>query len=403
MGPFWGNFNNFDCAVRFNAGLTATMLIDWYDFTGDAVFLKGTLWRFLAGVADFYSSYSVRGNSGRLELHRTCAQEMCQQRRGGGHTNTEDNALSDLAYARMAVKKLKEYAAAAGGTVKSEWLELERDLIEFPLVARCPRGSDNCTSPSLGWAEATSSNSEVPPLGNTGEIVYFVGYASAQIVLTSVLIADYPIVYFSPIHPGQIVGLESPPEVLEHARNTLWSINTDNQWHPNNGFCLGWPSAGRINGRENGTRVLDAMTNAIHAACFPNFWPNLGGGGLEQAGGIEAIHSMLLQSHESCLRFFPGWPVNGSVSFENLRARGGFLVSSSQTQGTINDVSVLSEGGLPLQFCVPHGWVAAQVLLDGKAVTATPVNATLGSFSVATTRGSVYTLRSAQHDDAVSR
>jgi alpha-L-fucosidase 2 len=375
MGPYWGMANNFDCALRSNAGLTATMLIDWYEYTGEENFLKGTLWRFLAGVADFYSSYAVR-IGGRLELYRTCAQEMCQQRRGGGTTHTEDNALPDLAYARMVVMKLKAYAASVGKTVKPQWLELEKDLVDFPLVSRCQRGAANCSAPSVGFAEATSNDTGpegIPPLGNT----------------------DYPIVYFAPVHPAQVVGLESPPHELEHARNTVWSVNTDNQWRPNNGFCLGWPSAGRINGRENGTRVLAAMTDAIGAACFPNFWPNLGGGGLEQAGGIEAIHSMMLQSHESCLRFFSGWPTNGSASFKNLRARGGFLVNASQTTGTINAVSVLSEAGRPLHYCVPQGWKAVEVLSSGKKVSTKVVNSTLRSFVCATVKGAVYTLRPA--------
>ena len=37
--------------------------------------------------------------------------------------------------------------------------------------------------------------------------------------------ADYPIVYFAPIHPAGLVGLESPPDVLAIARNTLWAVS----------------------------------------------------------------------------------------------------------------------------------------------------------------------------------
>lgn len=141
--------------------------------------------------------------------------------------------------------------------------------------------------------------------------------------------------------------------------------------------------------------MLLAMTQAIHAACFPNFWPNLGGGGLEQAGGIEGIHSMLLQSHESCLRFFPGWPSNGTVSYEKLRARGGFVVSAVQVSGIIGAISVMSEQGRPLHFCVPYGWAAARVLAGGKELSPKEVNKELRSFSVPTTSGTVYHIREA--------
>ena len=363
MGPYWGQYNNFDCALRFNAGLTATMMIDWFEFTYDQNYLDRKLWRFLAGVADFYASYAIRNTTtNELELKRTCAQEMCQQRRGtagGEKTMTEDNGLQDLAYALMAVRKLKEYAALAKKPVKQSWLTLERDLVSFPLI-RDRKSRDGRINWGTGWAEATSDD-KIPPLGNT----------------------DYPIVYFAPIHPGQVVGLESEPAMLEHARNTMWAVNGDNAWHPNNGFCLGWPAAGRINGRANGTRVLTAMTAAIHSACFNNFWPNLGGGGLEQAGGLEALHSMMLQSHESCLRFFPGWPDNGTVSYEGLRARGGFTVSATQTKGKIGSINISSELGRPLSFCLPDGWAAASVACAKRGVlTPTLTNATLKRYHV---------------------
>ena len=57
-------------------------------------------------------------------------------RREGGRrlTHTEDNALSDLAYAHMAVRKLKQYSAAAKQPIKPEWLALENQLVAFPLV-----------------------------------------------------------------------------------------------------------------------------------------------------------------------------------------------------------------------------------------------------------------------------
>ena len=98
--------------MRSNAGLTTTALADYYEFTLDRGFLNATLVKFLEGVADFYASYGRRsstpGNGTMIELPLTCAQEMCQQRLGG-QTVTEDNALTDLTYARFAVAKLRRW------------------------------------------------------------------------------------------------------------------------------------------------------------------------------------------------------------------------------------------------------------------------------------------------------
>jgi alpha-L-fucosidase 2 len=375
MGPFWRNANNFDCAVRFNAGLSTTMLIDWFEFTQDRAFFNETLMPFLTGVADFYHSYALRSSnssSGPLELQRTCAQEMCQQRQagtgGGGQTPTEDNSLSDLAYARMVIQKLRQYQNISGQPLKQSWVELENRLVDFPLVERAGFGT--------GWAEATMNGQPVSVRGALGN-------------------NDYPIVYFSPIHPAQIVGLESPPAVLDAARNTLWAVNAMNEWHPNNGFCLGWPSAGRIMGRANGSKVLNAMTEAIKDACFPNFWPNLGGGGLEQAGGIEAINSLMLQSHESCVRVFPGWPDNNTAaSFQSLRARRGFVVSASQLNGKVQSpISIASELGLPLSICLPPGWTNASVLSsDSRPVPMSLMDAEMRRWLVQTEPNATYSL-----------
>ena len=56
-------------------------------------------------------------------------------------------------------------------------------------------------------------------------------------------------------------------------------------------------------------------------------------------------------------------------------------------------VSVLSEGGRPLTFCVPHGWRTAEVLMGTKEVGTKEVNSALRSFIFATDQGAMYTLR----------
>jgi hypothetical protein len=49
---------------------------------------------------------------------------------------------------------------------------------------------------------------------------------------------------------------------------------------------------------------------------------------------ILGITEMLMQSQGGTIRLFPFWPKDKSAAFQNLRARGSFLVSAEYTPGT---------------------------------------------------------------------
>jgi alpha-L-fucosidase 2 len=63
------------------------------------------------------------------------------------------------------------------------------------------------------------------------------------------------------------------------------------------------------------------------------------------SGVPSTINEMLLQSHEGILRLFPVWPDNKDAKFENLRAYGAFIVSSSKKNSRIEFVKIISEKG----------------------------------------------------------
>jgi hypothetical protein len=67
---------------------------------------------------------------------------------------------------------------------------------------------------------------------------------------------------------------------------------------------------------------------------------------------------MLLQGYEGMIRVFPAWP-GKDASFENLRTRGAFLVTSEKKDGTVRFVDILSEKG---RECVlENPWPGRQV------------------------------------------
>lgn len=58
------------------------------------------------------------------------------------------------------------------------------------------------------------------------------------------------------------------------------------------------------------------------------------------------IHEMLLQSHTGVIRVFPAVPENWkNVSFNNLRAMGGFLVSAALKDGKVVRLEIYAEKG----------------------------------------------------------
>ena len=79
----------------------------------------------------------------------------------------------------------------------------------------------------------------------------------------------------------------------------------------------------------NASYILRTLAAVVTNAMGANGYLRQGGGGIETAGGAQAVNDMLLQSSEGFLRFFPVWPAGEDAAFDTLRAVGAFLVSAS--------------------------------------------------------------------------
>lgn len=70
----------------------------------------------------------------------------------------------------------------------------------------------------------------------------------------------------------------------------------------------------------------------------------------------SGIQEMLLQSHTGVIRVFPAIPKEWkNVSFKQLRAMGGYLVSASLKEGKLASLKVYSEQGGHARFVIPNG------------------------------------------------
>ena len=93
-----------------------------------------------------------------------------------------------------------------------------------------------------------------------------------------------------------------------------------------------------------------------------NFTLRDGYHGMEKAGAIEFVNSMLIQSDHGYVKVFPNW-TGADASFENLRAKGAFAVSAEMKGGRVTRVAVKSEKGGVFRLvdpfagtCVAPGW-----------------------------------------------
>lgn len=211
-----------------------------------------------------------------------------------------------------------------------------------------------------------------------------------------------PIANFAPIHPTGRISLSSDNATKLLARNTAWMLAMDSNWAPINGFCLGWPSAARLADRHDphpfdASTLMDHFESALAKHMYPNFWPSLGGGGLEQVGGATAVNELLLQSFEGFLRLFPGWPVGEAASFTTLRAVGAFLVSAAvDAAGVVHSVELHSERGRNCTI-MSYDWKATGLRVhdaDGGHVVETH-DLGGGKFCFATTAGRTYAISTA--------
>ena len=94
-----------------------------------------------------------------------------------------------------------------------------------------------------------------------------------------------------------------------------------------------------------------------------------GGGGIETLAAVPlTINEMLLQSYEGIIRVFPNWNRKKDASFENLRAYGAFLVTSTLKEGLIQGVTLVSEKGRVCKIENPWKGRPVQVIREnGKA------------------------------------
>jgi len=325
MGPFDGMQIFMDDGTRFVAGLTATPYIQYFESTLDGEFWRNDLFPLIDSVERFYSSYKEINHDGEYTLPYTCAQECCLT--GGGATEKDNH--QDLAYWKMVLRTLIAYATS------DEYPNIDEKIVEWTTslskIVDYPRVFDELSQTTI-FAEADiyANEEDMKPDSRSA--------------------SGWCISHLAAIWPSQNIGYSIDDEILlADARSTVDVMNNATGWAPGNGFCLNLPPTARLArpGSDDVSWFLGNFSKVIDDKVVGSGWPNLGGGGLENIGANDAVHSIMLQILEGgAVSLFPAFPSDGDAAFESLRARGGFLIDAQHKGGVgVVEVEVKSEVG----------------------------------------------------------
>lgn len=299
-GLFWGQKSNSSYAL---VNLAMQFYLTW-----DMDFAK-KVYPFVKGVATFWENYLVF-EDGRYVIYNDSVHE--------GAIGTMNPILS-LGLVHMVMKLASNMSEFIGVDAdrRESWMEKSRNLSAYPLQEKDGKTVFRYTEKGVDWWP-----------DNTLGIQH--------------------------IYPAGEIGLNSDPELLQIARNTIDALGRWNDFNGTNSF---FPAAARVG--YPAEKLLEYLKEYSRNR-RPNGFRNDNPHGIENLSTVpNTVNEMLCTGHQGILRLFPVWPVNKDASFRNIRTDGAFLVSATLKDRMITDVELFSEQGRNLVMLNP--WNGAEI------------------------------------------
>lgn len=327
IGP-WGMETYFDCGMKSHAAFAAIPFCWYYNYTQDIDFLRDTAYPYLIEVANFWDEFLQKDSSGRYVIYDSSARESW-------NGSNDVNPVIDIAFVRNLYKNI---------IPMSETLGVDEDRREK-------------------WQDILDNLSPLPTMEYNGKTVF--KEAENRDEISTYGLGDNP-VNMQGIFPGDNVGLDSDPELLETAIN---SLDVMNSWNQGNAFANIFVMGARVG--WDAQDLMNKIKSRVSAIKQPNLTYQSDGHGLEGTGVIEAINSMLMQSHEGVIRFFPVWPKTKDAEFVRMRAVGSFLADARIESGVIKDITIYSESGKSCTVENPWEDRTLKVVSEGEEIEVT--------------------------------
>lgn len=325
-GEAMGGWSQYAMSQTAGAWLAHHFYLHW-KYSADNQFLAERGYPFVRDVATYMEQQSSVDAQGRRTLEFSSSPEIF------------DNSLQawfktmtnfDLAMMHSIFKEAAEMAEALGRTDEAErWRRNRSQLPDFDL------GEDG----SLTFAKGFPYN------------------ASHRHFSHAVA-----------IHPLNLINWTDGPEARRIIRATVKRMDDfgPNYW---TGYTYAW--LGNLKARMlDGNGAAEALRTFATCFCLKNTFHANGDqsgtgkslftyrpftleGNFAFAAGVQ---EMLLQSHTGVIQVFPAIPYEWeNVSFSQLRAMGGHLVSATLQDGQLTELKVYSEQGGKVRFGVPAG------------------------------------------------
>lgn len=346
IGKFYGGYWQQTMNAPFNIPLFSW----YYEYTGDRDFLSRRAYPFIRACGDFYEDYLVREPfEGTYRYTITT----------GGHENSWDvNPPSDVAFVEQTFRLLLRYSEILN-------VDQERRAVWRDILNHLP-----------GYKVVMPTRKP-----NDGKPVYAKNDAGW----------DLPahLIQMHALYPCEVMTLASDPDSLQIARNTIhyYGVSQDGFTGTMNELGLSAFVMGARAGYD--PDMLWEKMRVLIAGAEKNFLITDGHHCLEKTTVIETVNSMMLQSVEGVLRFFPNWPERPG-SFTRLRAKGGFLVSASCDGREVTGCRIASEKKSVCRFMNP--WPGHQVLVQDEQGRQVPVSVAGDVCSVLLSPGKSYAL-----------
>ena len=285
-------------------------LMHWFS-TYDKEYALENYYDFVLGTAAFWEDFLVKKN-GRYLIKNDAAHEIPYYRgekfRYITHKGQIEavNAINSLGLVKLLFNGVYDMAKELGLNSEkySLWEDIIENLSDFPTFIKKGKKCFRYSKHGIRWRNENT-------------------------------------VGLQHIYPASQIGLSSGEKLLKIARNTYF-IN--DRRLDDNGSNSYLPAGARIG--VDPRFLIEGIHQNINEFALPNRLFRHHGGGIEHLTTVPAtINEMLLQGHEGIIRLFPCWDKKSSASFENLRADGAFLVSSSLEKEKLASLTIKSLRG----------------------------------------------------------
>ena len=337
----------------------ATNMIMRYQLTKDRNYAK-RVYPFLLSVADFWENDLVQQDGAYRVIGDGMHERVTKNVQENG---LPENPSNTLGYLKAFFRFMPEISADLGldECRREKWREIADHLCDYP-VGTIAQIQEN---PTL-WAESNARLTDLVPPEWQDKPVFYDEDKGGKWSL------HFP-GNIMQIYPAGVIGLDSPSEELEIARNTvhIHSLIEDNlaeyrkqhddirkpnsedphfykagAWNAGNLSCLFFPAAVRVG--YDPEVIWHELSTRIQHRGMPNGFIEKNPHGIENLSTVpNTIQEMMLLSHENVLRLFRVWPRQShpNASFEKLWAYGAFQVSAALKDGVVGDVTILSHKG----------------------------------------------------------